>query len=131
MRSETALRFVDLAFWVAAVALVIVAAALALGFATGEGLLGAKYILFVVGFLLFGLGSLGIQPTPPNKEERRLSLDADEETRLEAAIQEVPPLRDGHLPFDRRVGRGVKIFLTSLVVLGVSAILEFGLDVAV
>lgn len=131
MRSETTLRYVELAFWVIAVALIIVAVAVLLGFATGDGLLGAKYVLFVVGFLLFGLGSLGIQPTPPNKEGRRLSLEADEENRLEAAIQELPPLREDHLPFDRRVDRGVKIFLTSLVVLGVSAILEFGLDVTV
>lgn len=131
MPGETALRFVELVFWVIVVTGVIVAVALGLGFAAGEGLLGAKYVLFVVGFLLFGLGSLGIQPTSPNEEKRRLSLDSDEENRLEAAIQEVPPLRDERLPFDRRIDRGVKIFVTSLVVLAVSAILEFGLDVTV
>lgn len=129
MTSEHVLRLADFLFWVAAVAVVVVGAALVLGIAVGEGLLAAKYVLFVVGFLLFGLGSLAIQPAPPQKDERRVSLEGGGETRLEAAIQEVPPLRDDHLPFDARVERGIKLFVASLVVLGVSVLLELGFGV--
>lgn len=131
MRSERALRTVEFVFWVAFVAGTVVAVALALGFATGEGLLGAKYVLFLVGFLTFGLGSLAIQPASPDDGSKRVTLSSDDEARFEAALQELPPLRDGRLPVDRRVGRNVKLFVTSLVVLAVSAVLEIGLGVTV
>lgn len=130
MTSKSVLRAAEFVLWVAATAAVVVAVALLVGFAAGEGLLGAKYVLFFVGFLLFGLASLAIQPTPPHRDEKRLSLKGDRENRLESAIQNVPPLTDVALPFDERVSRGVKLFVTSLVVLGVSAVLEFGFGVA-
>lgn len=131
MTSRTVLRYVEFVFWVLAAAGFVVVVALVLGFAAGEGLLGTKYVLFVVGFLLFGLGSLGIQPTPPHRDEPRLDLDGEYENRLEAAIQDVPPLRDESLPYDARIARGPKLFVASLLVLGVSALLEFGFGVGI
>jgi len=131
MATERLLRTVEFVLWVAAVGAVVVVLTAGAGYVVGDGPLGAKYALFVVGILLFGVGSYGIQPVPLHKDERRLSLDGPRETRLEAAIQRVPPLRDDYLPVERRVGRGPKLFVTSLVVLAASALLEVGLGVRV
>lgn len=128
MSSEAMLRAAEFVVWVLTVAAIVVAVAGAIGYAAGAGI-GAKYSLFLVGVLLFGLGSLAIQPASPRKE-KRITLQGRRESRLEAAIQRIPPLRGCRLPFDQRVGRDVKLFVTSLVVLGVSASLEFGLGVA-
>ena len=130
MASNGRLRVVEFVVWVAVVAASIVALAVGVGFATGSGLLGAKYALFVVGFLLFGVGSLALQPDEPTGEDRWVSFD-DEETRVDEVVQLVPPLDDEYLPADERVGYDVKLFALSLVVLGVSALMEFGLGIRV
>lgn len=161
MASRTTLRVVEFVVWVVVVATVVVAVTGAVGFVVGGGLLGAKYALFVVGFLLFGVGSLAIQPETPRggavelsdlADERSADADhpgtgtalkdplgavqrrvsfEDRETRVDAVVQRVPPLDDADLPVDRRVGHGAKLFAVSLVVLAVSLWLEFGLGVRV
>lgn len=129
MWSKATLRVAEFVVWVLSVATVVVAVAATVGYAAGAGV-GAKYALFLVGAFLFGLGSLAIQPPSPS-EEKRLTLDRPRENRFEAAIQRVPPLRGSRLPLEQRVDRDVKVLATSLVVLGVSAFLEFGLGVRV
>jgi hypothetical protein len=136
MRSELGLKLVEFVLWVVAAAAVVVLAAGAVGLLVGGDLLTVKYTLFTVGVLLFGVGSLAIQPESPGKRGRKrvseyVDLEADGPGGIEAYIQRVPPLRDNHLPFDRRVSRSVKIFVTSLAVLGVSLVMEFLLDVQV
>lgn len=131
MASETRLRIVEFVLWVAVVAAIVVVTGVVVGVATGEGLLGAKYVLFVAGAILFGIGSLAIQPATPNGDEQWFSFDGGRQTRLEAAIQRIPPLENDALPFERRVGRGAKLFVTGMVVLAVSAVLEFGLGVRI
>lgn len=130
MTSETTVRLVEFLFWVATVAGVVVLACVGVGVAVGAGLVGAKYALFVVGFVLFGVGSLAIQPASPHRETERFTLDRGGETMVEAAIQRLPPLDDARLPRERRVSRDVKLFAVSLVVLGVSVLLEVGFGVS-
>ena len=55
---------------------------------------------------------------------KRVQLQHNREHKYEARLQEVGPLADRELPFDQRIGRGPKIFVTSLVVLAVSFLLE-------
>lgn len=124
-------RYVEFVVWALVVGGVITAGCIALGLVVGGSLVTAKYALFVVGFLMFGLGSLAIQPTSPRRDEPRFSLDSDGQHRFEARIQALPPLRGERLPFDRRIGRDAKLFAASLVVLGASLFLEFGLGVRV
>jgi len=123
------LRFAEFVLWVVAVGGAVSAGAIVVGFAVAGTLVGAKYAVFVVGILLFGLGSLGIQPTPSYKDEKRVTLESTHQNRFEARIQSLPPLRGRRLPFDQRVGRNKKVFITSLFVLGVSLLMEFGLGV--
>jgi|GEM_PF-224803 len=122
-------RYVEFTLWVAVVGGTVSAGCVALGYAVGGSLVAAKYVLFVVGFLLFGAGSFAIQPSRPGRGERRVSIEGTHQSRFEARIQELPPLRDQHLPFDRRIDRSPKVFVASLVVLAVSILLEFGLGV--
>lgn len=118
-------RYLELVLWVVAVTAVIVAIASVLGLAMQGDLVVAKQILFVVGFLLFGVSSFLLRPKPPKKEsDDRLSFDSMDEHRLEKSIQRVPPLRDNPIPIDQRVNRNVKLFLTSIALLVVSFAME-------
>lgn len=68
MASKRVRRLVDFVLWVAVASSVVVVASLVLGVVVGRDLLTGKYVLFVVGFLLFGLGSFLIQPSRPRDE---------------------------------------------------------------
>lgn len=142
MRTERYLRLVEATLWVAAVAGAAIVASLALGLLVGGDLNAGKYAMFVVGFLMFGLGTLAIQPSSPNPgddvpddADRGSDGDGagglvggpsdDPEFGFEARLQEVGPLADHDLPHERRVDRGAKLFAASLVVLGVSLLMEF------
>ena len=145
MTSDRLLRAADLLLWVVVVAAAIVGVATVLAFVAGDGAVTLKYLLFVVGFLMFGAGSVGIQPEGFRKRagpetnggvgESRvpslgsLSADSDSEHGFEARIQQLPPLRDERLPLDDRVSRDWKLFVASLAVLCVSLLLEVGLGV--
>lgn len=67
MPSNRYLQIVDFVLWVGVASSVIVAASLVVGLVVGGDLLTGKYVLFVVGFLVFGLGSLLMQPTGPSE----------------------------------------------------------------
>lgn len=125
------LRLAEFVVWVVAVATAVSTAAVVVGYVIGGDLVGAKYAVFVVGVLMFGLGSLGIQPTPSYKDEKRVTTETTHERDFEARLQEVPPLRDAEVPFDQRVGRDKKVFAASLLVLSVSVVMEFGLGIRV
>jgi len=125
------LRFAEFVVWVLAVGGLVSAGAAVVGYVVGGTLVAAKYAVFLVGVALFGLGSFGIQPTPSYKEDKRLSLDSDRQTGFEARLQDLPPLPDDPIPFDQRIGRDAKVFVTSLVVLGVAVVMEFGFDIHV
>ncbi|CCQ33944.1 hypothetical protein HLRTI_002259 [Halorhabdus tiamatea SARL4B] len=126
-------RYVEFALWVGSVATAIVVVLAIPSLIVGNGLVTLKYALFVVGFLLFGVGSFAIQPTPrgrgPVSRLFSMSLDGGKAFGFEQRIQELPPLDGRNLPFEDRVSRNVKVFVTSLIVLGVSILLEVGLGV--
>ncbi|WP_416838225.1 hypothetical protein [Haloferax sp. DFSO52] len=122
-------QFTEFALWVATVVAAIVGAFAVVSFVLGSGLLTLKYILFVVGFLLFGVGSFAIQPKSPRRDRKRVTLDSDSEYGFEARIQDILP-SEGRLPLEERVSRNTKLFVVSLVILGVSYLLEVGFDIA-
>lgn len=164
MPSDRYLRFVEFVLWVVTVSATIIAVSLVLGLIIGRDLITGKYILFVVGFLLFGVGSLLLQPSRPRGDrmtvtqpntgvleetklgstggseaesgtirERAPGLDtlrdqlgapSTHQHRFEAKIQTVGPLADHSLPFQQRIGREYKIFVTGLLVLAFSLAME-------
>lgn len=163
MSSNVRLRLFEFFLWVVVVSGTIIAVSLMVGLIVGGDLLTGKFILFVVGFLLFGIASLFLQPTRLRAYKTRegattgdtqwtsvfpgwgaggptdhgLTPDLDtfrehlgrapaHQHRFEATLQEIGPLADHHLPFEQRIGRGYKLFATSLVVLTFS----FGMELA-
>ncbi|WP_297889619.1 hypothetical protein [uncultured Halorubrum sp.] len=132
MRTATnADRISEFAVWVGAASAAVVGACAVVAFAFGDGLITLKYVLFVVGFALFGLGSLAIQPKSKRRDRERVTLDTDEAWDVETRLMRLPPLRERAIPFEERVSRNVKAFVTSLVVLGVSLLLELVAGVGV
>lgn len=125
MASRRLLRYAEFALWVVAATVLIVAVAAVPAFLFGGGLPTLKLLLFVVGTLLFGVGSFGIQPERPKRDGQIVDLESGEPNRFEDKIQELPPLRGNRLPFSDRVDRNVKLFVTAVAVLAVSAALEF------
>ncbi|WP_123537203.1 DUF7555 family protein [Halosimplex salinum] len=125
------LRAAEFLLWVVVVGGLVSAGAVGVGYLIGGTLVAAKYAVFLVGVALFGLGSIGIQPTPSYKEKKRVTMESAHQNRLEAKIQEIPPLRGRRLPFDQRVGRNAKVFVTGLFVLAVSLVMEVGLGIRV
>jgi hypothetical protein len=122
--SRRLLRYAEFALWVVAATTLIVAGAAVPAFLLGEGLPTLKLLLFVIGTLLFGVGSFGIQPERPKRDGQIVDLEGEEPNRFEVKIQELPPLRGERLPFSDRVDRNVKLFTTAVAVLAVSAALE-------
>jgi hypothetical protein len=124
-------RISEFAVWVGAASAAVVAACAAVAFVFGDGLLTLKYALFVVGFALFGLGSVAIQPKSKRRDRKRVTLNTGQAWRIETKLTRLPPLRGRTIPFEERVSRNVKVFATSLVVLGVSLALELVAGVGV
>lgn len=128
------LALVELVYWVVAVAAAVIGGLAIPAFLFGDGLVTLKFALFVVGFIVFGIGSFAIQPNPhgkgPVSRAFSLSIDGDSEYDFEGRIQELPPLKDEWLPTQHRISRDIKLFVTSLLILGFSIFLEYGLGVA-
>lgn len=151
MRTERTVRYVEFVLWVVTVSTAVVVVGFAAGVLLGGDLRAGKLALFVIGFLLFGVGAVAIQPQGPDLSGSTMDIDeassrfglgtlgrdpADEpgveadddgtdgEFGFETRLQEFGPLEDHDLPIEHRVSRGVKLFVTSLVVLGTSFLLE-------
>jgi hypothetical protein len=88
-------------------------------------LVGAKYLLFFVGFALFAIGVIGMRPTPAWKDGDSAGIvGPGEETRFQGTLHRLPPLRRYDLAPAERLSAGAKLFITSLLVLGTSLVLE-------
>ncbi|MFB6086350.1 MAG: hypothetical protein ABEJ84_06040 [Halodesulfurarchaeum sp.] len=129
------LRALEALYWILAVSGMVVLGLAVLAFVFGDGLLTLKYLLFVVGFLLFGVGSWSLwagnrrRPTIwPNID---LGPAETEEIWFERRLWSLPGLRGEWLPPQDRVSRSIKLFLASLVVLGSSYLLEAAFGVAI
>ena len=145
--SRRALQAVDAAVYALAVAAVVFVVGALLGLVVGGGLVTAKYVMFVVGLLAFGYGTLQLRPDPPWKTEEgeqgeiKITKETEpsgsvvnsrNETAFQAAVQRIPPLPWYSLPPDERISVAFKIFLAGLATLGWSFVLEtvFGVGVA-
>jgi FtsH-binding integral membrane protein len=109
--------------------LTLAASVLSVGF--GGGLVGAKYLLFLVGFALFAVGAIGMRPTPAWKDGDSAGIvGLGEETRFQGTLHRLPPLRRYDLAPAERLSAGAKLFITSLLVLGTSFVFETVFGVA-
>jgi len=122
------LVYAEFGIWVglltAALAVVATVVGVAAGGLAAGGLGVAKTILFVLGFLLFGLGAIELRPPPAWKDEKRFSLAPSGESRVDRLVRRLPPLNGRAVPAGQRIGRGTKWFAAGLLVLVVSYAME-------
>ena len=131
MTTERRLRVVDFVLWVLVVTTGVVVSLGVVSLAATGGLVGLKVALFLIGFGLFGVSALAVQPKSPRRDRKLIDFDGDDPARFERLLYEVPPLRGEWLPVERRVSRNWKLFMTSLSLLAVSLALEDVFGVAV
>ncbi|WP_254663015.1 hypothetical protein [Haladaptatus sp. W1] len=113
-------------------------------FSLGGGLLGTKYFLFLVGFVLFGYGAFQLRPSRAWNVDKssdeieifRIKNTGDvigsrEETRFQSTVQRLPPLSWYSIPPEERFSSGAKLFLASIAILLTSFLMEavFGVGV--
>lgn len=129
-------------------AIVVTGVAFAIGgvvsFPLGGGLLGIKYFLFLVGFVLFGYGAFQLRPSRAwnvDKSGDEIEIERNEktgevvgsreETRFQSAVQRLPPLLRYSIPPEERFPPGAKLFLASVAILLTSFLMEavFGVGV--
>lgn len=128
---------VDTVTYAAVVTIAATILALVVGIATGGGLVRAKELLFLGGFVLLAYSTVRLWPTSiddvrddPSGE----SIPADPEpTRLEEVSRSVPPARWLDEPSERRISTAGKLFWGALGLLFVSFIMEvvFGIGAPV
>jgi hypothetical protein len=107
--------------WVAT----LVAVSAVVSFPLGGGWVGVKYVLFFVGFFLFGLSALRLRPTPPwKRDDSEMTSGEREETRFQAFVQRLPPLGRYGLAPDERLSAATKLFIVSVLSLVLSYLLE-------
>lgn len=130
-RGGRLLRLADAVLYALVLTAALAAVSIVVSFPLGGGWVGVKLLLFVFGLLVFGVGSLQLRPAPPWREERRFSLETDEETRFQALVHRLPPLRWRDLPPEERWSVALRLVLAGLSTLGLSFLLEavFGVGV--
>lgn len=81
-------------------------------------LFGLQWVLFVLGFLLMGLGSWKLRPTAAWKDDSRLAMaDSHRDTAFQRAVQRLPPLRGVDVDREDRLSDGAKLLVASVVML--------------
>lgn len=126
--SLRARQALDAVVYASALAAVVVAGATLASFALGGGWVGVKFILFFVGIGLFGIGTFKLRPTPPWRDEKRLP--SSDRAVLQPALEELPPLNRYGIRSGRQVPMGMKLLLGSVLILGVSFVIETVFGVA-
>ena len=114
------------------------------GLLVGGGLVTAKFVMFVVGLLMFGYATFQLRPDPPwgteRTEDGEVKVTKNEpkgnvvggrdETKFQSVVQRIPPLSRYSLPPDERLSVGAKLFVASLATLAWSFVMETVFGVA-
>ena len=142
--SRRARQALDAVVYGVAVSFVVFVLGTVVGLLVGGGLVTAKYVMFVLGILLFGYSALQMRPEPPWDTERTddgevkiikerptgTVVGSRTETKFQAAVQRIPPLSRYSLPPDERLPEATKLFVASLAVLAWSFAMETVFGVA-
>lgn len=121
---------VDALTYAAVLTAVALVGSLVLGLATGGGIVGAKILLFVVGWVLLGYSTFLLWPTKPPSDEEESdelgpSLPAEEASRFQGIARTLPPARWIQLPPpEHRVPLSGQLFVASISILVTSFVME-------
>ncbi|UPM43618.1 DUF7555 family protein [Halocatena salina] len=121
-------QMVDAFVYAVAVTVIAFVGAAISSFVFGWGWVGVKFVLFVLGIGLFGIGTFALRPTPPWRDDSRLP--EPDKPVLQARLQRLPPLDSYGLTADERFPTGAKLLLASVFILALSFVLETVFGVA-
>lgn len=125
-------RILDVTVYAVSVTLVIALLSAAVSLPFGNILTGVKWGLFIVGWITVAYGSFQLRPKPPKKRIGNSNSGESggrEETWFQAQTQRMPPLRRRSIPPERRFSRSLKLFISGVVVLATSFLMETVLGV--
>ncbi|MFC7155949.1 hypothetical protein ACFQPA_10830 [Halomarina halobia] len=129
------LQVLDAAAYALVLTAVVVALSVAVTLALGVARpwVGVKYLLFVVGLLLFGVASVKLRPKAAYSERDLLPANSEGETGFQALVQRLVALLGERyrLAPDERFSDAAKLLLASVGVLAVSAAMEFVFGVTI
>lgn len=114
----------------------VVVAAVVAGIATGGGLVRAKVVVFLAGFVLMGYATIRLWPSSPEDvggatDGAGRSIPASDRTRFQSVVRALPPLRWlPEPPPTRRHAPASKLFVSSVLVLFVSYSMEAAFGIA-
>nr|WP_049896939.1 hypothetical protein [Natrialba chahannaoensis] len=126
--------WIDAITYATAITTLVTLIALLLGLVTGGGPSQAKFTLFIVGFLLLGYATVRLWPSTPSDLDTHTELagvegdsipEVADQTRFQAFVQQLPPLRWVQSPPpEARIRTPGKLLLGSIAVLLVSFLME-------
>lgn len=113
-------KLLDTLAYAVALSLVVFLTTTAVSFALGAGWGGVKYLLFVLGFLAFGVGAFLLRPTPAWRDEPLVQRTG--QTPFERAVRRL--LGERALAPDQQLPTGARLFVAGLLLLAVSFVME-------
>lgn len=122
-------RILDALVYAVSVTLVFAVASALVSLPFGNILTGVKWGLFIIGWITLAYGSFQLRPTASWK---RVGDDNEEsgesggraETWFQAQTQRLPPLRRRSIPPERRFPPSLKLFISGVVILVTSFLME-------
>lgn len=100
-------------------------------FVLGGSWVGVKYILFLVGIALFGLGTFKLRPKAAWKDKERLPANREGKTPFQAAMARVSPVDLDRIAPEDPLSDGAKLFVAAVLVLLVSFVMEAVLGITI
>lgn len=116
-------KSLDTAAYSAVVGVVGVVLGVGVGLLLGATLNGAKYFLFVTGFLQMSVGVAQMWPTDRESMHDE-GADPDDLTRIQAVVDRLLPSESLSLPPGERFEPGLRRFVSAVLLLAVSLSLE-------
>lgn len=128
LRRRLPLQVLDTAGYAVVVTTVVFLVGAAIAAVAGrQPLVGAKWFMFFVGFLLLAYSAFQLRPTPVWKEDDDNGTmngnGNDSPVGLQAAVADAIP-EDYQLPVDQRHSKAAKLFVASILVLVTSFLME-------
>lgn len=130
---EYALILFDVVSYAIALTVVFAFLAMTVGISTGGGFVRGKHLLFVFAWVVMAYATFKLWPRKSRAigETRNQSRTGEEIGWFHKRVQLVPPNRWIPEPHPaRRVSIGAKLFMASLLMFGISFLLEVGFDIS-
>jgi len=125
--------WIDVLWYSVVVTLLAIVSTFVISILTGGGAVRANLFLFILGWLLLAYATIRLWPSSPSdvREDNADSLPQVHETRLQAVVRRVGPVRWTQLPPPQeRVSAQMQLFVASVCILLASFILETVFGVA-